>query len=83
LTAKAIAYVGADNKHAPRFLRPPGDTLWNLERLKGITKRFTSTALDIRDREGVMALLREHRFDLIIHCAAQPSHDKGSRHCLA
>ncbi len=35
-------------------------------------------ALDIRDREGVMALFRENRFDLIIHCAAQPSHDKAA-----
>jgi len=61
--------------------------LWNLERLKRITQRFTPTALDIRvtptaldirDREGVMALFREHRFDLIIHCAAQPSHDKAA-----
>jgi CDP-paratose 2-epimerase len=70
--------VGADNNMRRDFFGPPGDTLWNLERLKGITKRFTPTALDIRDREGVMTLFREHRFDLIIHCAAQPSHDKAA-----
>jgi CDP-paratose 2-epimerase len=70
--------VGADNNMRRVFFGPPGDTLWNLERLKGTTKRFTPTALDIRDREGVMALFREHRFDLIIHCAAQPSHDKAA-----
>ena len=70
--------VGADNNMRRVFFGLPGDTLWNLERLKGITKRFTPTALDIRDREGVMALFREHRFDLIIHCAAQPSHDKAA-----
>ncbi len=70
--------VGLDNNMRRVFFGPPGDTLWNLERLKGITKRFTPTALDIRDREGVMALFREHRFDLIIHCAAQPSHDKAA-----
>ncbi|MCU1343655.1 MAG: CDP-paratose 2-epimerase [Candidatus Acidoferrum typicum] len=70
--------VGADNNMRRDFFGPPGDTLWNLERLKGITKRFTPTALDIRDREGVMRLFREHRFDLIIHCAAQPSHDKAA-----
>ena len=70
--------VGADNNMRRDFFGPPGDTRWNLERLKGITKRFTPTALDIRDREGVMGLFREHRFDLIIHCAAQPSHDKAA-----
>jgi CDP-paratose 2-epimerase len=70
--------IGADNNMRRVFFGPSGDTLWNLERLKGITKRFTPIALDIRDREGVMALFREHRFDLIIHCAAQPSHDKAA-----
>ncbi len=70
--------VGADNNMRRVFFGPPGDTLWNLERLKGTTKHFTPTALDIRDREGVMTLFREHRFDLIIHCAAQPSHDKAA-----
>jgi CDP-paratose 2-epimerase len=70
--------IGADNNMRRVFFGPPGDTLWNLERLKQVTQRFTPTALDIRDREGVMALFREHRFDLIIHCAAQPSHDKAA-----
>jgi CDP-paratose 2-epimerase len=60
------------------FFGAPGDTLWNLERLKRSTRNFTPTALDIRDREGVTSLFREHRFDLIIHCAAQPSHDKAA-----
>ena len=29
-----------------------------------------------------MALFRENRFDLIIHCAAQPSHDKAAEIAL-
>jgi CDP-paratose 2-epimerase len=70
--------VGADNNMRRVFFGPPGDTLWNLERLKRVTQRFMPTALDIRDRDGVMTLFREHRFDLIIHCAAQPSHDKAA-----
>jgi CDP-paratose 2-epimerase len=74
--------VGADNNMRRVFFGPPGDTLWNLQRLKNSTQRFTPTALDIRDREGVMALFREHRFDLILHCAAQPSHDKAAEIAL-
>jgi CDP-paratose 2-epimerase len=70
--------VGVDNNMRSVFFGPQGDTLWNLERLKGITHRFTPTALDIRDHEGVRALFREHHFDVIIHCAAQPSHDKAA-----
>lgn len=70
--------VGVDNNMRRVFFGPPGDTLWNLERLKGATRQFTPVSLDIRDREAVMALFREQRFDLIIHCAAQPSHDKAA-----
>jgi CDP-paratose 2-epimerase len=70
--------VGADNNMRREFFGPPGDTLWNLERLKGSTRQFTPVALDIRDRDRVMALFCENRFDLIIHCAAQPSHDKAA-----
>ena len=54
-----------------------GDTSWNLDRLRGVTKNFTHHNLDIRDRIGLEALFRAHRFDLIVHCAAQPSHDKA------
>ncbi len=71
--------IGADNNMRRVFFGPQGDTLWNLERLKSATRRFTPVAVDIRDpAEGVMALFRENHFDLIIHCAAQPSHDKAA-----
>jgi CDP-paratose 2-epimerase len=69
--------TGVDNNMRRVFFGSAGDTLWNLERLKGATRRFTHAPLDIRDREAVLALFREHRFDLIVHCAAQPSHDKA------
>jgi CDP-paratose 2-epimerase len=69
--------VGVDNNMRRVFFGPAGDTLWNLERLKGVTKRFTHAALDIRDRTTIEELFRTRRFDLIVHCAAQPSHDKA------
>ena len=69
--------VGVDNNMRRVFFGPAGDTLWNLERLKGVTKRFAHAALDIRDRAGIEELFRAQRFDLIVHCAAQPSHDKA------
>ncbi len=69
--------VGVDNNMRRVFFGPAGDTLWNLERLKGVTKRFTHAALDIRDRAAIEELFRTNRFGLIIHCAAQPSHDKA------
>src|SRR5258705_135876 len=69
--------VGVDNNMRRLFFGQAGDTLWNLERLKGATKRFTHAALDIRDRAAIEELFRTHHFDLIVHCAAQPSHDKA------
>src|SRR5882757_6244005 len=68
---------GVDNNMRRVFFGPAGDTLWNLERLKNIAKRFTHAAIDIRDRAAFEELFRAQRFDLIVHCAGQPSHDKA------
>jgi CDP-paratose 2-epimerase len=68
---------GIDNNMRREFFGPRGDTLWNLERLQKSTKSFRHFDLDIRDRQKILDLFREQRFDLIIHCAAQPSHDKA------
>jgi len=69
--------TGVDNNMRRTFFGPAGDTLWNLARLKSATKHFTHVDLDIRDRAAIEQLFRAKRFDLIIHCAAQPSHDKA------
>ena len=74
--------IGVDNNLRRTFFGPQGDTLWNLERLKNSTQNFTPLTLDIRHCEGVMSLLRENPFDVIIHCAAQPSHDKAAEIAL-
>jgi CDP-paratose 2-epimerase len=66
---------GVDNNLRADFFGPQGDTTWNRQRLEATCRRYTHHDLDIRDREGVDTLLRTHRFELIIHAAAQPSHD--------
>jgi CDP-paratose 2-epimerase len=68
---------GVDNNMRRIFFGDPGNTTWNLDRLRSLTRNFTHHDLDIRDRVGMETLFRAHRFDLIIHCAAQPSHDKA------
>lgn len=69
--------VGVDNNMRREFFGPQGDTQWNLKRLVDETRNFRHVDLDIRDREGVFSLFKSSDFDLIIHCAAQPSHDKA------
>ena len=69
--------IGVDNNMRRVFFGDAGDTTWNLERLRSVTRNFTHFNLDIRDRSALEELFRKHKFDLIVHCAAQPSHDKA------
>src|SRR6266849_2037744 len=75
--AKGHEVFGVDNNMRRVFFGPAGDTLWNLQRLKAGTRRFQHSSLDIRDRAALEELFASQRFDLIVHCAAQPSHDKA------
>ena len=70
--------VGVDNNLRREFFGAAGDTLWNLDRIKRRTKKFRHLDLDIRDRQKILELFKAERFDQIIHCAAQPSHDKAA-----
>jgi CDP-paratose 2-epimerase len=71
------AVTGVDNNMRADFFGPRGDTTWNLERLRARTRRFDHRPIDIRDRAAIFALFQERPFDLIVHCAAQPSHDRA------
>jgi CDP-paratose 2-epimerase len=70
---------GVDNNMRMDFFGPDGDTTGNLRRLLAETERFTHHDLDIRDRAGVARLVAEVRPALIVHSAAQPSHDLAAR----
>ena len=71
--------VGVDNNMRAVFFGADGDTRWNQSRLLQVAKRFKHVELDIRNRDAVLGLLASERFDLIVHCAAQPSHDLAAR----
>jgi CDP-paratose 2-epimerase len=68
---------GLDNNMRRIFFGKAGDTTWNLDRLRKVTKRFIHHQIDVRDRSAIEELFRAQHFDLIVHCAAQPSHDKA------
>lgn len=69
---------GVDNNQRAVFFGALGDTRWNQYRLQNELKHFTHHELDIRNREGILALMEEIRPDVIVHTAAQPSHDKAA-----
>jgi CDP-paratose 2-epimerase len=75
--AQGAQVIGVDNDMRGVFFGDKGSTLKNLELLKAQTKRFESHAIDVRDREAIFELIGKHRPELVIHCAAQPSHDKA------
>lgn len=70
---------GVDNNQRAVFFGPQGDNRRNQRRLESGLRAFVHHELDIRDRQGVLALLKEVRPDAIVHCAAQPSHDLAAR----
>ncbi len=69
---------GVDNNQRAVFFGPQGDTRWNQARLSSEIPGFEHHELDIRDRDGVLALVRDLRPSAIIHTAAQPSHDRAA-----
>lgn len=68
--------IGIDNNMRRYFFGDGGDTRGNIDNLKSLDKQFTNYNIDIRDRQELQALFQKLApFDLIIHTAAQPSHD--------
>lgn len=66
---------GLDNNMRSDFFGPTGDTRWNQKRLQETFFKFKHHELDIRNRLGCQKLLSEIQPDVVVHTAAQPSHD--------
>lgn len=69
--------VGIDNDMRKFFLGESASTNNNTQKLIKEIKNFKHLDVDLRRREVVIDIIREHSNDLagVIHCAAQPSHD--------
>jgi len=66
---------GIDNNMRADFFGQMGDTRWNQRRLESTCRNFHHHELDIRNRAGVAACIEGLQPDLVVHTAAQPSHD--------
>lgn len=66
---------GIDNNQRADFFGASGDTRWNQKRLLEKYNNFHHIELDIRDRAGVLNCLQQIKPNLLVHTAAQPSHD--------
>lgn len=77
--------VGVDNDMRKYFFGAEASTEWNRIRLEqDLAGRYTHNALDIRDTAAVTALVKRYGSDigLVVHTAAQPSHDWAAREPL-
>lgn len=66
---------GIDNNERSRFFGPDGDVTPTLKSLKEDCVKYEHHDLDIRDYEAVRVLVERVNPELLVHCAAQPSHD--------
>lgn len=74
--------VGIDNGMRSYFFGPEASTASTLARLTAsLEESFRPLNIDIRDRDGVMAVFEKYaaQIGIVVHTAAQPSHDWAAR----
>lgn len=74
---KGYTIAGIDNDMRRSFFGDDASTLWMRDRLMKKYTNYFHHHVDIRDSEGISAIFKKYGKDisLIIHTAAQPSHD--------
>src|SRR6056297_2920580 len=80
--ALGLHVVGMDNDMRREFFGDDSSTAWMATRLADeLGDAYTHVDVDIRDRTAVDRLFREYGTDieLVVHTAAQPSHDWAAR----
>lgn len=73
--------VGIDNDMRAYFFGADGSVRWNTERLTASLGGYRHVPIDIRDSAAIGSLFGHYGQDiaLVVHCAAQPSHDWAAR----
>jgi CDP-paratose 2-epimerase len=73
--------VGIDNDMRAYFFGQEASTEWNRRQLGATLPRFRHSPIDIRDTTAVDKLFKQYgnNVELVVHCAAQPSHDWAAR----
>lgn len=74
---QGMIVVGIDNDMRASFFGSEASTVWNRERLQSEVAGYIHEDFDIRDRDRLEALFAKYgsEIGLVIHTAAQPSHD--------
>ncbi len=73
---KGYQIIGIDNNLRQYFFGVEASTDWNRSQLeKDLGEWYIHHSVDIRDNFAVEKIFQEHQFNIIVHTAAQPSHD--------
>ena len=78
---KGLRVVGIDNDMRKRFFGADASTEWSRRQLETTVPHYAHRNADIRDREQIDAIFSQYGSDLklVIHTAAQPSHDWAAK----
>ena len=78
---KGMDVVGIDNGMRKEFFGEEASTAWQRDRLKREIPSYTHYDADIRNQDEIFRIFERYRKDikLIVHTAAQPSHDWAAR----
>ncbi len=76
---KDFEVTGIDNDMRSQFFGAEASTKWNSDLLSKSYSSYKHVSMDIRDQKEMTGLFEKEGFDLIIHCAAQPSHDWAAK----
>src|SRR3989344_6018392 len=81
---KGLQIVGIDNDMRKYFFGAEASTAWNKKVLLKEVKNYTHQNLDIRDFKSLEKIFQKSTTDikLVIHAAAQPSHDWAAKEPL-
>jgi CDP-paratose 2-epimerase len=84
LSSKFDKIIGIDNNLRSYFFGSSASTDWNVSRLQEQFPNYKHYNADIRDYEQLQNIFREYNSDiaLIVHTAAQPSHDWAAKEPL-
>jgi len=79
---KGFDVIGIDNNLRKFFFGAEGSTIWIKNKLIKRNKNFKSYNIDIRNNDNLIKIFKKYskKISLIIHCAAQPSHDYGKNY---
>lgn len=78
--SKGFKVIGIDNDLRSFFFGPSASTSENVKNLIDTFNVFYShNSFDLRDYDKVQNIFKSYKFDLIVHTAAQPSHDWAAK----